>query len=56
MSETPVGRQILMLTQAERIEHHPVSCLDSALALLATHRRLCGGAEFPTGRVHGGAN
>jgi ABC-type phosphate/phosphonate transport system substrate-binding protein len=41
LSETAVGRQILVLTQADRIEDHPVSSLDSALELLATHERLC---------------
>jgi len=40
MSETPAGQQILVLTQSERIEEHPVSCLDSTLALLATHAKL----------------
>jgi phosphonate transport system substrate-binding protein len=40
MGETPAGRQLLMLTQAERIEDHPVSCLDSAMELLATHAHL----------------
>jgi phosphonate transport system substrate-binding protein len=42
LNESPAGRQILMLTQADRIENHPVSCLDSALEMLATHERLCG--------------
>jgi phosphonate transport system substrate-binding protein len=40
LNETPVGRQILTLTQADRIEERPISCLDSALELLATHARL----------------
>ena len=56
LSETPVGRQILTLTQADRIENHPISCLDSALELLATHARLCGGTNFPAGQAHGGGN
>jgi phosphonate transport system substrate-binding protein len=41
LGESAAGQQILMLTQADRIEDHPVSCLDSALELLATHARLC---------------
>lgn len=41
LGETPAGRQILALTQAECIVDRPVSCLDSALELLATHARLC---------------
>lgn len=40
LNETPAGQQILTLTQAERIEDRPVSCLNSALELLATHARL----------------
>jgi phosphonate transport system substrate-binding protein len=45
LAETPAGRQILTLTQADRIEERPRSCLDSALELIATHRRLSGGKE-----------
>lgn len=37
----PAGRQILTLFQTDSLEEHPVSSLDSALELLAEHRRLC---------------
>jgi hypothetical protein len=40
LGETPVGQQILALTQADRIVDRPVSCLDSSLELLSQHRRL----------------
>ena len=54
LGDTPVGQQILMLTQSERIEEHPVSCLDSALKLIATHERLCDAKDgiAPGGPVH----
>ncbi len=45
LAESPAGRQILTLTQADRIEEWPLSCLDTALELLARHRRLCGGKK-----------
>ena len=41
LPESPAGLQILMLLQSERIEEKPLSCVDSSLALLARHRRLC---------------
>ena len=40
--QTPAGRQILTLFQTETLEEQPVSCLDTALQLLAEHQRLCG--------------
>lgn len=40
LSQTAAGRQILTLTQSERIARLPPSALDSALALLAQHDRL----------------
>ncbi|MBI5385419.1 MAG: PhnD/SsuA/transferrin family substrate-binding protein [Verrucomicrobia bacterium] len=43
LGESPAGQQILALTQAERLEDHPVSCLNSGLELLAKHQRLCAG-------------
>ena len=43
LGENPAGQQILTLVQAEHIEDQPVSCLDSALELLARHERLCAG-------------
>jgi phosphonate transport system substrate-binding protein len=36
------GQQILALFQCENLEVRPVSVLDTALELLATHKRLCG--------------
>lgn len=45
LPESPAGQQILMLTQADGIVEQPVSCLDSAFTLLATHDRLCGGTN-----------
>jgi len=53
LSESPAGQQILALTQADRIQERPLSCLDSALELLATHRRLCSGTNSP-GTATGG--
>jgi phosphonate transport system substrate-binding protein len=43
MNETPAGKQILTLVKADRIVEEPITCLDSALELLAKHERLCGG-------------
>lgn len=40
---SPAGQQVLTVLQFERIQTANVSCLDSALNLLATHDRLCGG-------------
>ena len=42
LEDSPAGRQILALTQADRIEDHPISCLDDSLELLARHRQLFG--------------
>jgi ABC-type phosphate/phosphonate transport system substrate-binding protein len=42
LGETSAGRQILTLTQADRIQEEPISCLDASLALLARHRRRFG--------------
>lgn len=41
LHETPAGRQILALAQAERIEYFPISHMDDSLALLEKHERLC---------------
>lgn len=51
LAATPAGRQILVLTQAERIQDNPVSCLDSTLEMLARHARLVAEKTAPTGRV-----
>jgi ABC-type phosphate/phosphonate transport system substrate-binding protein len=39
----PSGHQILTVFQTERLEEHPLSVLDSAIALLEIHRRLSRG-------------
>ncbi|HTZ21413.1 MAG TPA: PhnD/SsuA/transferrin family substrate-binding protein [Opitutaceae bacterium] len=49
LSESPAGQQILTLLQAQRIDEQPFSGLDSSLALLARHRRLC--AASPDART-----
>lgn len=48
LGETPAGRQILILTQADRIEEHPISCLDESLKLMEKHRRIFGNTTYPT--------
>ncbi len=45
LDQSPAGQQILALTQADRIEDRPGSCLDNALALLAKHHRLTDAAN-----------
>jgi len=40
ISETPAGRQTLMLFQSERLVKSPVAALDSACELLDVHRQL----------------
>lgn len=44
---TPAGAQVLTLFQSGSLEAHPVSCLESAFALLALHERLCAGTTPP---------
>ncbi len=39
---SPPGRQIVTIFQTDRLEEHPVDCLDSALELLAQYRKLSG--------------
>jgi len=41
MDETVAGKQILTLVKADRIVEAPLSRMDSSLALLAEHERLC---------------
>jgi len=41
---TTTGKQVLTVFQGERMERHPLSCLDSARALLAAQARLRGAA------------
>jgi phosphonate transport system substrate-binding protein len=40
ITSSPAGAQVLTLFQSGALESHPVSCLDSAFELLATHERL----------------
>jgi ABC-type phosphate/phosphonate transport system substrate-binding protein len=42
MHMTPNGQQMQTVFKVERLEEQPLTCLDSARELLATHRRLCG--------------
>ncbi len=39
---SPAGRQILTIFQTDRLEEHPISCLDSAFELLSQYKRLTG--------------
>ena len=45
LTATPAGQQVLTLFQSGPLEAWPISCLDSAFELLATHERLCGGTN-----------
>ena len=42
LHKTPAGQQVLTIFHSEKIEDQPAACLDSALALMATHEQLCG--------------
>jgi ABC-type phosphate/phosphonate transport system substrate-binding protein len=42
IKDSPAGAQVLTLFQSGSLEAHPLSCLDSAFELLATHQRLGG--------------
>jgi ABC-type phosphate/phosphonate transport system substrate-binding protein len=61
---TPAGAQVLTLFQSDSLEAQPISCLDSAFELLATHERLCGGTNrvvasgtnVPMGQAKGRGN
>ena len=44
LHETAAGKQVLTVFQGERLEKHPLSCLDSARALVAEQARLRGAA------------
>ena len=48
---TPSGQQVLTIFHSERLEEQPASCMDSALELLATHRRLCAPENALTAQV-----
>ena len=45
LHETAAGKQVLTVFQGERLEKHPLSCLDSARALVAEQARLRGAAQ-----------
>lgn len=42
IKDSPAGAQILTLFQSGSLEAQPLSCLDSAFALLELHQQLCG--------------
>jgi len=42
LHQSPVGQQVLMIFQTERIEQHPASFLDSTLELVAKYEKLTG--------------
>lgn len=42
---TPGGQQVLTIFQCERLEIHPVSCLNGAFEMLKEHRRLLGSGK-----------
>lgn len=41
IKDSPAGIQLLTLFQSGSLEAHPLSCLDNAFQLLATHQKLC---------------
>ena len=43
----PSGQQVLTVFQVERLEEHPASVLNSAVALMEHHRRLGSGTTLP---------
>jgi hypothetical protein len=45
LHKSAAGQQVLTVFQSDKIEDQPMSCLDSALELLATHQKLCGCAN-----------
>jgi ABC-type phosphate/phosphonate transport system substrate-binding protein len=44
----PSGRQVLTVFQMDRLVEHPASVLDTAIALMGTHRRLSAGTNPPS--------
>jgi ABC transporter, phosphonate, periplasmic substrate-binding protein len=46
LGDSPAGRQILTLTQSDRLEFHPISCLNGSMELMARHRQLCGASHI----------
>jgi len=61
LQKSPAGQQVLTIFHCDRIEESPVSCLESALELVATHARLCAGTngavvpnEIPPREILGG--
>ena len=52
LHKTPAGQQVLTIFHSDRIEDQPASCLDSAMELLATHRKVCGSAPASSIAFH----
>ena len=47
LKDTPAGRQVLMIFQCDDIDEQPASCLNTALELIATHKRLIKKVPLP---------
>ena len=47
IKDSPAGQQVLTLFQSGSLEAHPLACLDRALALLETHRRMTATVKLP---------
>ena len=56
IKDSPAGTQVLTLFQSGSLEAQPISCLDNAFELLATHQRLCAGTNVITAKVTSAAN
>jgi phosphonate transport system substrate-binding protein len=41
LHQHPAGQQVLTIFHRDKLEEHPASCLQSALDMVETHRRLC---------------
>jgi phosphonate transport system substrate-binding protein len=41
LHQHPAGQQVLTIFHRDKLEEHPASCMQSALDLVDTHRRLC---------------
>lgn len=47
LKNSPAGQQVLAIFQSDDVDTQPLSCLDSALAMIATHQQLAGKDEHP---------
>ena len=45
LHQHPAGQQVLTIFHRDKLEEHPASCLQSALDMVETHRRLCEGTN-----------